>query len=83
MTVIQSSLFHIVKRFPDQKEVIAQFYRKKEDFQTICDDYRRCFEALQGWNQSNSREAPARRKEYSDLLDELEMEIRRYLKQLS
>jgi hypothetical protein len=41
----------------------------------MCDDYRLCSEALKGWNQSESEEAPARRKEYAELLQDLEAEI--------
>ena len=75
MTVIKSSLFHVLKRFPEQKDAIHQYFRKNENFQTICDDYRQCAEALDRWNGSTSEEAPARRNEYADLLLDLESEI--------
>ena len=75
MAVIKSSLFHVFKRFPAHKDAIHQHFRKNENFQTICNDYRQCAEALDRWNGSTSEEAPARRNEYADLLQDLESEI--------
>ena len=75
MPVVHSSLFYVVKRFPHHKHTIHQFCKENEDFKIICDDYRLCSEALKGWNQSESEEAPARRKEYAELLQDLEAEI--------
>ena len=64
---------------PVQKDAIHQFFMENEDFKMICEDYRLCSEALKGWNQSESEEAPARRKEYADLLQGLELEISQIL----
>jgi hypothetical protein len=75
MPVIQTSIFTVIERFPDYKDSILQFFRENQNFQTICDDYRICAESLKRWNQSTSKEAPSRRKEYADLLQELEAEI--------
>jgi len=75
MPVVHSSLFYVVRRFPYHKDTIHQFCRENEDFKIMCDDYRLCSEALKGWNQSESEEAPARRKEYAELLQDLEAEI--------
>ena len=75
MAVIKSSLFNVLKRFPEQKDAIHQHFGKNENFQTICDDYLKCAEALDRWNGSTSEEAPARRNEYADLLLDLESEI--------
>lgn len=66
-------------RFPDQKDSIILRFRKNINFQTLCDDYKKCAEAVEHWNQSELTEAPARRKEYSNLLPDLEEEIRQYL----
>ena len=57
----------------------SSVFKENEDFKMICDDYRLCSEALKGWNQSESEEAPARRKEYADLLQGLELEISQIL----
>ena len=83
MAVIKSSLFQVLKRFPEHKDTIHQHFRKKENFQNICDDYRQCAEALNHWNGSTSEEAPARRNEYADLLQDLESEILQTLNESS
>ena len=75
MAVIELNLFYVVKRFPNRKDSILELFRKNENFQIICDDYRRCFESFTRWNQSTSEEATARSTEYADLLQELELEI--------
>ena len=75
MPVIQTSVFTVVKRFPDRNDTVKQLFKKSETFQSVCDDYRRCAEALRHWNESASEEAPARREEYAALLRDLEAEI--------
>ena len=75
MPVIQTSVFTVVKRFPDRVDTIKQLFKENETFQSVCEDYRRCAEALHHWNQSASDEAPARREEYATLLRDLEAEI--------
>ena len=75
MPVIQTSVFPVLKRFPDHKDIVKQLFKGNETFQSMCEDYRRCAEALRHWNESASDEAPARREEYATLLRELEAEI--------
>lgn len=75
MPVIQTSLFIVLKRFPDRKDTIKRLFRESESFQIMCEDHRRCAEALRHWNESASDEAPARREEYAALLRDLEAEI--------
>ena len=75
MPVIQTSIFTVIERFPDHKDSIKLLYRESKTFQTICDDYRQCAEALKRWNQLSSEEAHAREKEYAELLQDLEAEI--------
>jgi len=79
MAVIHSSLLYIFKCFPSRKDAICRLFRENEEFQTICDDYRCCLEAIKRWDQSQSEEALARSREYADLSKELEMEILRIL----
>ena len=79
MAVIHSSLLYVLNRFPSRKDAICRFFRENEEFQIICDDYWRCLDAIKRWDQSQSQEASARRREYVDLLQELEMEILRIL----
>jgi hypothetical protein len=83
MTVIEPNLFCVVKRFPGRKRLIFEIFKKNSNFQAICDDYRQCSEALARWKQSASEEAPARKKEYSDLLQELELEILQILNEIT
>jgi hypothetical protein len=75
MTVIQTSVFPVLKRFPDRKDTVKQLFKENETFQSVCEDYRRCAEALRHWNESASEEAPVRREEYATLLRDLEAEI--------
>jgi len=79
MTVIKSSVFNILEKFPGRIDDIKRLLRENRDFQTICEDYRRCAEALNHWSQSNEKEAPIRRQEYEQLFQELMDEICLYL----
>jgi hypothetical protein len=72
MTAIQTSLFILFERFPERIELIKALYENNESFKTLCEDYRRCAEALQHWKQSLDEDAPARVLEYENLLRELE-----------
>jgi len=75
MAVIQPNLFILFERFPKQKETIKALFKNNESFKTLCEDYHRCGETLQYWNQSLDKDAPARMREYEALLQELEEEI--------
>ena len=75
MPVIQTSVFPVLKRFPDHMDTVKQLFKENETFQSVCEDYRRCAEALHHWNQSASDEALVRREEYAGLLQDLEAEI--------
>jgi hypothetical protein len=75
MPVIQPSLFVVMKSFPDRKDAVRQMYRTSKSFQDICWNYSKCSEALRYWAESEDENAPEREKEYSALLQELELEI--------
>lgn len=79
MTVIKSSLFHVLEKFPDRGGDIKRLYKESPEFQTVCEDYRLCAQALHHWNQSNEKEAATRRQEYAQLFQELIDEICLYL----
>jgi hypothetical protein len=79
MTVIKSSVFNVLEKFPDRNREILNVYTKNQEFQTVCEDYRQCAEALHHWNQSHEKEAPIRRQEYAQLFQELMDEICLYL----
>ena len=79
MTIIRSSVFHVLEKFPDRSGDIRRLYKESREFQTMCEDYRQCAEALHHWHQSNDKEAPVRRREYEQLFQELRDEICLYL----
>ena len=79
MTIIKSSVFQILEKFPDRAGDIKRLYKESQEFQTVCEDYRLCAEALHHWNQSHEKEAPVRKNEYEQLFQELVDEIRLYL----
>lgn len=79
MTVIKSGVVHVLEQFPARAGEIKRLYKASQDFQTVCDDYRQCAEALHHWNQSHAKEATARRDEYEQLFQELTDEICLYL----
>ena len=75
MPVIPSSVFLVIKKFPEHKGEIQRLFKSDDEFLTLCDDYRMCKEALAYWNISDSDQAPLRVNEYQLLLKELENEI--------
>lgn len=79
MAILRISLLAVLKRFPAFEKTMKRLYREDDTFQSICEDYAECSEALQRWSQSALEEAPTRRKEYADLLQDLEVEILQYL----
>jgi hypothetical protein len=81
MPVITSSLFLIIKRFPEHKEAIRRLYRESENFKEACEDYQKCADALRHWEQSDSEDACERRNEYAAFLQDLEAEILQNLKE--
>lgn len=62
--------------FADQRALVERAYRQSRSFRDLCRDYRRCLAALQRWDEHQEKEKAARRKEYTELLEELSEEIR-------
>lgn len=79
MTILKMSPLEVLKRFPAFGANIRKLYREDDTFQTICGDYAECSDALQRWSRSQSGEAADRKREYADLLQDLEAEILQYL----
>ena len=79
MTIIKSSVLHVLEKFPDRAGDVKRLYRQSQEFKIVCEDYRLCAEALHHWNHSLKKEAPARRNEYEHLFQELVDEIYMYL----
>ena len=75
MSALPSSVFLVIKKFPEHKGVIQRLCKGNDEFLTLCNDYRMCQEALAYWKISESDQAPLRVNEYQSLLKELENEI--------
>ncbi len=75
MAVIQTSIFSVIRRFPDRKNEIRHLYKENDDFQIMCEDYRKCVDAHHYWNSSGSQVASVRTMEYEILRGEIETEI--------
>ena len=75
MSVTQQSLLIICDRFPNRVDKIKTLFDNQDSFQTLCEDYCRCADALQHWTQSLDENASMRVAEYRALLQELEEEI--------
>ena len=73
--VIQPCIFAIIQLLPDREKSIKRLYKESELFRDLCEDYKKCAEALKHWNASNLKEAADRREEYATLLRELEADI--------
>ncbi len=79
MSVITHSLFLVIQRFPLDKESLILMYQYSGPFQALCDDYRKCMEAIEHWSRSESRHAGERVSEYGELKSSLEEEIKERL----
>lgn len=76
MNLIRSS-------FPGQDTTVERALRDVESFRALCEDYRECSAALDRWEQRKGAEAAQRREEYTQLLAELDEEIRTRLEALA
>jgi len=79
MNKIHADLFVVINRFPNRKKTLKQLFLKNTDFKEICEDYRKCQDALLHLARSDKDDASAFRKEYALLLKDLESEIIQYL----
>ena len=65
--------------FFGRDRLIENAYRDNLVFRDLCDDYRKCFRALERWKQLEANGTGPRRQEYTELLDELRGEIQVWL----
>lgn len=77
-SVIQPGLFMVIERFPENRAAFKRLYAGDEGFQSLCESYQQCSEAIRYWSKSKQVIAPDRNREYKKLLHELEMEILDY-----
>ena len=65
--------------FPGRDQLIERAYRDNRPFRELCDDYRKCFAALERWKLLESNQPVQRSQEYTELLGELRVEIQTWL----
>ena len=75
------SLIPVLKKFPEATVRVQELFQQSSSFQSLCEDYHDCLSAWQYWRQAASEEAPDLYQSYTELLQELEQEIRQYLEQ--
>ncbi len=80
MTSSVKTLSLIKARFPGREEFVEHTYWQDISFRSLCKDYRDCFAALERWRQLGSADALGRQLEYAELLEELDGEIRGWLR---
>jgi hypothetical protein len=59
---------------------LQRLFQDSDAFRSLCGDYEDGLAALKRWQMSTSEEAPPMRSMYAVLLEELEQEVREYLK---
>ncbi len=79
MQVIRPGLFSAILRFSEHKHTVRRLFQGDAVFRTLCDDYGRCVEALEYWNQFTSEETAIYRRDYAKLVRELESEIEKFI----
>jgi len=76
-----AALASVLGKFPEVAARIRELFQQSPSFQSLCEDYRDCLAAWHYWRQAASEEAPALYQSYTELLQELEQEVRQYLEQ--
>lgn len=79
MIIDRDTLSLIRTSFAGHEKLIERAFGESRSFQTLCEDYRQCNEALQRFEQRSAAESDARSQEYADLLVELGSEIQNWL----
>ncbi len=77
----KAALTSVLEKFPEATARIRQLFQQSLSFQSLCEDYRDCLAAWWYWRQATSEDAPALCQSYTELLQELEQEVRQYLEQ--
>jgi hypothetical protein len=80
MNDINPALFAITTKFPDLREEFIHLFKHSEAFRGVCMDYRECVKAHKYWSRSTDRDAVGRKREYEELLSELEEELLQSIK---
>jgi hypothetical protein len=78
MDPTNQSKLKVLERFPDHRAEIVRRLVVGSEFRSLCQEYEDCAQALAHWSQA-AEESPGRVTEYTQLLEELEQEIREIL----
>ena len=76
----QRGLAAILKQFPEDSVALQLLFQESHHFQALCGDYLDGLNALRRWERSTTEKALAMCSMYTVLLQELEQEVREYLK---
>ena len=68
--------------YPDREALIERCLNEYPAFRELCEDYRRCFVALENLRVVDATGHPERVREYEDLLAELARELDSFLEGL-
>ena len=79
MDQIHEDLIAVINRLPEHAYVLKKYFQSNQKFRNMCEDYRKCHDALTYWTQSQKEGSREPRKEYAELLAELEAEIIEFL----
>jgi len=71
---------HILERHPEKKEQILRLVFRNAEFRSMCEDYGKCVEAIEYWDQSQTPGAKDKADEYRYISKEIEEEILQALK---
>lgn len=74
-----AALASVLENFPEAVAKIRELFLQSPDFQSLCEDYRECLANLRHWQQAASEQASGYGKIYTELLQELELEVQQYL----
>jgi hypothetical protein len=75
-------ILEIPDKFAEDQHVIKKLYRDDDAFRSIYKDYLMCIKAQEYWRQCDSDDAATRRLEYSNLVGELETELKEIINNL-
>ena len=75
----QDTLSFVTSALPGRDSLIERAYRANRSFRGLCQDYRKCAEALERWRRSEISASSSRVREYAELLAALAQEIESWL----
>ncbi len=76
-------LLFVTKHLSMHRDILQKRYLTSKKLQSICEDYRRCHDALAFWMNPDNKNSVKLQAEYSGLLLELEAEIMEILNEKS